>query len=139
MKFEDLSEKQKVYICNGCGGKGGKIIPPYAIMFQSDCDHHDYGYWKGGNIWDRLKSDWKLFTNMLKDSNYGLKIWKTLYFIGWAVCYFVGVRLAGFTFFHYGDTRVVENYDWEKIYEHEGPNNVIKWENYEKISNTIDA
>ena len=48
MKYEELDVKQKAYICNGCGGKGGFVKPPYRIFFNASCNHHDYGFWKGG-------------------------------------------------------------------------------------------
>lgn len=136
-KFEDLTEKQKDYICNGCGGKGGKVVPPYAIMFEADCNHHDFGYWKGGSIWDRFKADWKLAVAMTKDAfNFGWKLHRSAYFMGWTVGYFVGIRLAGFTFFNYTKTqRDPDMYDWDKIYKNEEPDNVIKWEKYEKTLN----
>jgi len=100
-KFEDLTEEELAEITNGCGGKGSKIVPPYATMFKANCDHHDYGYYKGGNWLDRLKCDYKFGAALLKDSWHGWKVHKTLYFSAWSGLYLAGVRLFGWKFFNY--------------------------------------
>jgi len=56
MKYEYLTEKQKAYICNGCGAKSGFVRPPKKIFFKASCNHHDHGHWKGGSEWQRWKS-----------------------------------------------------------------------------------
>lgn len=115
-KFEDLRPDEKAKICNGCGGKGGKITPPYAVMFKADCNHHDYGYWKGGDWKARLKCDWRLLKAMLKDAlAFKWRLHKTAYFSGWSLAYFIGVRAAGWKFFHYGEVRDIDTFDWENM------------------------
>jgi hypothetical protein len=106
VKYEDLAPEQVAEIVNGCGGKGGKVVPPYAAMYAADCGHHDYGYWKGGSWWDRLKCDCKFWWAMQKDAfAFKWKIHKAVYFSGWAVLYFAGVRIGGWKYFHYGRKR----------------------------------
>lgn len=101
-KYEDLTFAEKDKICNGCGGKGGWIKPPYATMWDAECDHHDYGYHKGGSWRDRLVCDAKFWWNLQKDSlSWKWQIHKVIYFSGWSALYFAGVRLAGWRFFNY--------------------------------------
>ncbi len=102
VKYEDLTPEMLKEICNGCGGKGGKITPPYAAMYHTDCNHHDYGYFKGGSWWDRMTCDWNLLISMQKDALlFKWKIHKVGYFSTWALIYFTGVRVAGWKFFSY--------------------------------------
>jgi hypothetical protein len=107
IKYEDLTPEQLVAITNGCGGKGGKVVPPYAAMFKADCDHHDYGYWKGGTWKDRLACDVNFLGSLLKDSfGFGWKRpVKVAYFSGWSLLYFTGVRLMGWKYFKYSKTK----------------------------------
>jgi hypothetical protein len=102
-KFEELTEKERADICNGCGGKGGWIVPPYAAMNEANCNHHDYGYWKGGGVWARLVCDCKFWWALQKDSlAFGWKNpHKVVWFTGWAAIYFLGVRVAGWKYFNY--------------------------------------
>lgn len=106
--YEALTEAQRDEISNGCGGKGGKVVPPpYAAMNEANCDHHDYGYWKGGTWLDRLKCDLKLCVAMLKDAAaFGWKKpTKVAYFAGWSILYFAGVRVGGWKYFHYAEVK----------------------------------
>lgn len=105
--YEDLTPSEKQEICNGCGGKGGIVKPPYAAMFKTSCNHHDYGYFKGCTRLDRLKNDLNLFWFLLKDSwSFGFKKpHKVIYFSIWAALYFIGVRLVGWKFFYYGESK----------------------------------
>ena len=107
VKYEDLTPAEKKEICNGCGGKGGVVKPPYAAMFKASCNHHDYGYFKGCTWWDRLICDLKLTWLLLKDSFSfdWRKPHKVVYFAAWSLIYFVGVRLGGWKFFYYGDAK----------------------------------
>lgn len=103
-KYEDLIREQKEEICNGCGGKGGKISPPYAIFFETSCNHHDYGYWKGCTEKDRQECDNKLFQAMRKDCR-RLSWFKRLLYRPWCNLYYKAVRLQGKKYFYYADKK----------------------------------
>jgi hypothetical protein len=101
-KYEDLTLKELEEITNGCGAKGGIVVPPYATMWNADCNHHDYGYWKGGNSWDRWRCDNKLWWSLQKDSlKWGWKVHKVLWFSAWSALYYAGVRIGGWRAFSY--------------------------------------
>ena len=128
MKYEDLSEKQKVYICNGCGAKGGLIVPPKAIFFNASCDHHDYGHWKGCTESDRQRDNKTLRSAMVTDVK-RLPWYKRPFYYPWAWIYFIGLELVSWKFFYYGDKkRKVENYNWEKIFALYSPDELIPWD-----------
>lgn len=57
VKFEDIPKELMLLITNGCGGKGGWIVPPHALFYYTSCNHHDYGYGCGGNGKNRLECD----------------------------------------------------------------------------------
>jgi hypothetical protein len=99
-KFEELTEEEMYLICNGCGGKGGIITPPYAVFFDTSCDHHDYGYYKGGTEKDRLKCDIELRKAMIRDCK-KLPWYKWLKYRPWCELYYIGVRLKGDKYFRY--------------------------------------
>lgn len=99
--FEILTDDQKKEICNGCGGKGSWVVPPKAIFFKTDCDHHDYGYWKGITEEQRLVCDKKLKESMLQDCA-RLPWYKKPLYYPWAHVYYIAVRKAGDNYFHYG-------------------------------------
>ncbi len=118
LKYEDLTDAQKEFICNGCGGKGGKIKPPHAELFKEDCHYHDYLYYIGCKWWHRIKADWKLrslmrarikTTNMvsLRDHLYINDRWLPDFAISqiyyrWADAYCMGVVVVGWKYFYSG-------------------------------------
>ncbi len=107
-KFEHLPQETIDQICNGCGGKGGFITPPYALFFEASCNHHDYGYWKGCTEKQREICD-KKFHQAMKNDTTRLNKWKQPYFRAWAYAYYCGVRIFGKKFFYYADKqRVVQ-------------------------------
>ena len=55
LKYRDLTEEQKKFVCNGCGGKSGWINPP-EFLFNASCNHHDFLYWRGCTEADVLKA-----------------------------------------------------------------------------------
>ena len=67
IRFADLTESQKAFICNGCGPKGGWVPVP-DFLFHASCDHHDFNYWLGCTEQDRRKADHEFLTEMLKDA-----------------------------------------------------------------------
>lgn len=99
--YESLTTIQKEEICNGCGGKGGWIKPPLKAFFETSCNHHDYGYWKGVDEVDRLICDHKLFDFMLKDCA-ALPWYKKPIYYPWCYLYYAAVRKRGCKFFYYG-------------------------------------
>jgi hypothetical protein len=101
-KYEDLSEQLKELICNGCGGKGSIVTPPHAIFFETSCNHHDYGYFKGGTKVDRKHCDLKLREAMYKDCK-KLPWYKKLRYLPWCELYYRAVRMFGHKFFCYTD------------------------------------
>jgi len=91
-KYEDLTPQQKSFICNGCGKKGGKLKAPDWFML-ADCNHHDYGYYRGHTEEDRKKCDETFLKEMKKDvsrSPFYLKParWSAAYAYYWAVRWF---------------------------------------------------
>ena len=132
MKYEDLNPSQKKYICNGCGGKGGVVKPPKRIFYRSSCNHHDYGHWKGGNEWQRWKSNYKFLKTMLKDAVLGSRnVFVFCHNTVWALLYFFGVTLVSWKFWYYcKKPRKVEDYYWEKIFQIYDADECIPWEAY---------
>ncbi len=121
MKYEDLTQEQIDEICNGCGGKGGYVKPPHALLFRPDCNQHDYQYYIGCTWWHRLKADWMLRSLMrtrIKNTN-AVALRDHLYiedkylpdfmvrqiFYRWADLYCAGVMAAGWQFFYFGNKK----------------------------------
>ena len=132
MKYEYLTEKQKAYICNGCGAKSGFVRPPKKIFFKASCNHHDHGHWKGGSEWQRWKSNYKFLKTMLKDAVWGSNNFFVFFYNAvWAILYFIAVQLVSWKFWHYcKNPRKVEDYYWEKIFQIYKPEDFIPWEVY---------
>ena len=101
VKYENLTPEQKKEIVNGCGGKGGLITPPHAVFFNTSCNHHDYGYFKGCTKKHRLLADRMLYRLMRKDCS-TLSFFKKLRYHPWCLAYYLGVRAVGWKFFYYG-------------------------------------
>ena len=107
IRYKDLTQEQKDFICSGCGPKGLFIKPP-DFMFLASCNHHDFNYWLGCNRWQRLKADLQFYKEMLLDA-YGSRYHKF-----WAMCYYRAVRIGGMFCFHWGKRqRTLE--DLEKL------------------------
>ena len=100
LRWDDLDAVDKGLICNGCGAKGGWIKPPKS-QFEASCDHHDFGYWKGGTEKDRKICDVKFLQAMMKDALY-LSWWERPVHMIVAIVYYIAVRLCGKKAFHYG-------------------------------------
>ena len=65
MKYEELTQEDKDFLeLNGCGSKGF-TVPNW--FFEADCNHHDYGYWKGGTEEDRKVCDVGFYKAMKRD------------------------------------------------------------------------
>jgi endogenous inhibitor of DNA gyrase (YacG/DUF329 family) len=102
VRYRDLTEYQKAIICNGCGPKGGWVPIP-EFFCHASCDHHDFNYWLGGNERARLKADNQFYKEMRKDAKWSL--WK----VSVVLTYYLAVRICGFTCFHYGKERDMDD------------------------------
>lgn len=99
--YELLTDEQKKEICNGCGGKGSWLKPPLRAFFDTDCDHHDYGYWCGNTEKIRKACDVRLMLGMSKDCT-ELPWYKFIFYYPWCVGYYWMVRRCGKVFFYWG-------------------------------------
>ena len=96
IRYRDLTEAQKAIICNGCGPKGGWIPVP-EFFCHASCDHHDFNYWLGHTILDRLKADLQFYKEMRRDAG-----WNPIK-LSIALTYFLAVRACGWSCFHYAE------------------------------------
>lgn len=112
LRYRNLNEVQRRFICNGCGGKGGLFKPPN-YLFEASCDHHDFNYWLGFTEEHRKLADVQFLQAMLRDSRRA-PWWKRWWLQGAAWRYYYAVRACGKRFFHYGDKeRTREDLEWE--------------------------
>jgi hypothetical protein len=102
IRYRDLTEAQKLIVCNGCGPKGGWVPVP-DFFCHASCDHHDFNYWLGCTEEDRRKADHQFLVEMLKDAGDD-PIKQTI-----ALTYWMAVRLFGSFCFHYADKERDEN------------------------------
>jgi len=77
-EYWELTETEKKQICNGCGGRGGKLnflIPQK--HFQEACNIHDYMYYIGRTQEDKRKADAVLLYNLdtIVKNMKGIKKW----------------------------------------------------------------
>jgi len=100
-RYRDLTEEEKEFFCNGCGGKGGPVDPPDWI-FKASCDHHDANYGIGHTEADRLKADIQFYEAMKEDAR-DFSWWKRSFYLMLAYVYYLGVRAFGKPFFRYSD------------------------------------
>jgi hypothetical protein len=100
IRFKDLTEEQKKFICNGCGGKGGSIQPPN-FFFKADCNHHDFNYFLGFTEAHRKEADYQFWCAMKEDVR-NQHWWKRPFFYTMAYTYYRAVRWCGKKFFYYG-------------------------------------
>jgi hypothetical protein len=100
LKYKDLTPEEKRKICNGCGGKGGKINPP-EFKFNASCNHHDFNYWRGHTESDRRKAD-KEFYKAMKGDARKLPWYRRSIHFSLAYIYYKAVRISGKKFFYYG-------------------------------------
>jgi hypothetical protein len=100
--FENLTKKQKAFLCNGCGKKGG-FHPPKFLHFNA-CDEHDVDYYIGNTKKHKKQADKKFLKFMLveaKNATFFLRIFRYLQ----AQLYYRFVRIGGRKSFHYGIRR----------------------------------
>ncbi|TSA45878.1 hypothetical protein D4R52_01625 [bacterium] len=96
IRYRDLTEAQKIIMCNGCGPKAGWLPVP-EFFCHASCDHHDFNYWIGHTEGDRRKADLEFLQEMLKDANVD-PIKQTI-----SITYWLAVRVFGAACFHYAE------------------------------------
>lgn len=101
LRYSELTEEQKKFITNGCGGKSGWINPP-EFLFHASCNQHDFYYWRGCTEEDRLKADTEFYELMKKDASEAKWYLRPHYYM-WAWTYYMSVRVMGKKFFYYAD------------------------------------
>lgn len=99
LHYKSLTKRQRKFICNGCGGKGGFVNPP-EFLFHASCNHHDFLYWRGGTEEDRENAD-NAFYDFMKKDIAEAKWYKRTYYSVLAFTYFKAVRKFGEEFFFY--------------------------------------
>jgi len=98
LSYYKLTKEQKAILCNGWGPKGGGAVVP-ELFLHEPCDRHDFDYWVGGSILDRLKADWRLLRSGMRKAKWNPAMNAA------AMVYFTAVRLCGVICFHYGKKR----------------------------------
>lgn len=78
-----------------------KVKPPHWKFYKASCIAHDWGYTKGGNLKDKIKTDIWFFKYMLKDSARIKKLTSKIYFIILAFLYLFFVSIFWFFFFDF--------------------------------------
>lgn len=94
-----LKKNNKIEV-NWCGGKWSNFSPPYAVMFETDCNIHDRLYGEWGTEIDRKIADVYLLEYMKLDVS-KLFFIKRPYFYMWAYLYYFAVRIFGKKYFSY--------------------------------------
>jgi hypothetical protein len=104
LHYRDLTQEQKDKISNGCGSARTALLIPNFI-FEADCAHHDFLYWRGNTIFHKIKADTLFYYYMLKDvwrvKHYDLRLF---YFIT-ATLYYIIVSVLGIFFFNWRKQR----------------------------------
>ena len=103
IRYKNLTDKQKLHICNGCGSKGS-IIPVPNFIFEACCNHHDFQYWLGCTEEQRKKADQQFLVEMLVDA---VRSKRKVFYSSWAVIYYTAVRLRGKKHFYYAPIQKV--------------------------------
>ncbi len=101
VKYRDLTAKEREFITNGCGSKGGIVKVPN-FMFKASCNQHDFYYWRGCTEKERLSADTKFYEKMLEDVT-GVVWYKRWFYGAWAWTYYKAVRFGGKHAFYYAD------------------------------------
>ena len=105
LTYQNLTKEQKAFICNGCGGKGGKIKVPN-FLFLASCNHHDFKYWVGCTLLDKVKADFAFYRWMLIDINKAeVTIVQKAYYQVWAFAYFIAVSAGGSKYFYFASKK----------------------------------
>ena len=104
--FYDLTAAQQLQFGNGIGPSWLSVrarawITKNASWYFKDASwrHHDFGYWVGGDRWDRARCDWLFFKAMLRDAarqhRGGSRHLKFLTAILISLLFYLAVRVLG--------------------------------------------
>jgi len=115
LKYDNLSEAEKRFVCNGCGGKSS-IVPVPNFFFEASCNKHDLSYWIGCTEEDRKKADLGFYRAMKRDCKRVRWYLRVLLIPhAWAWTYYKAVRLNGKKFFHFAETKRTREDLWVKM------------------------
>lgn len=110
-EWELLSQEEKDFVANGCGPKFGflgAVVPDFGNTYTPACNLHDWIYWSGGPLANRIYADAK-FRRDLETINSSMSWWKR-WVLSWVPrVYYVMVRRLGELAWHrspYRRTRV---------------------------------
>ena len=114
LKYSDLTQEQKDFICNGCGGKGSRVPVPN-FLFKASCNQHDFYYWRGCTEEDRAFSDEEFYRFMkidVEEQSDGLAQYLIAHM--WAYIYYKAVGTSGKGYFSYNDRmKTIEDLELE--------------------------
>ena len=102
LRFEDLTAKERAWLCNGCGPK--LLIPVDLVpefVFHAACERHDFDYWRGGSESDRKAADVRFRRAMLDACQRCPGWWSRAWHRWLAWRYYTGVRWLGGRAFSY--------------------------------------
>lgn len=106
LKFSQLTAEQSESISNGCGPMVRFLRLPQFI-FEARCDQHDFYYWRGGNIWNKIVADYWFYYYMLKDVGKQRHIEGKVFYFLMATIYYIMVSVFGFIFFNFGKRKTM--------------------------------
>jgi hypothetical protein len=113
LKFDDLSPSALQVICNGAGPKGlGWLIPEF--WFTAAADRHDFDYWMGGGLTDKLRADVRFYAHSLLGL-LDLRWWQIPIGLVLAHLYFLAVSVLGWCAWHW--CCPARRRGWSDLYE----------------------
>lgn len=111
-RFDNLSPSARALICNGAGPKGlGWLIPD--LWFKAAADRHDFDYWQGGNLSDKVRADVRFWGNSLLGL-LELRWYQMPAGLVLAHIYFLAVSLLGWFAWHW--CRHAHRRSWSDLY-----------------------
>lgn len=64
LEYDKLLPSDRRVICNGAGPVGlGWLVPD--LWFREAANRHDFDYWRGGNLTDKVRADLRFWINSL--------------------------------------------------------------------------
>lgn len=90
--------------CGACSGFWKWFKPPHSNFFIEECNQHDIAYNIGGDEKDRKGADLSLFKGMTNSVTlyfHKRKPFSKIWFLTLCWCYYIGVRLFGYSSFNY--------------------------------------
>lgn len=112
LKFENISPSARALLCNGAGPSGlGWLIPD--LWFHHAADRHDFDYWRGGNLTDKVRADVRFWANSLLGL-LELRWWQMPIALVLAHLYFLAVSFLGWFAWHW--CRHAHRRSWSDLY-----------------------